>query len=96
MQTLQLLNSTYVMNSSKWLLANASDVYQNSAEGVVSFNITAFDLAGNSLTVNQTQLDSSNLTIDQTNPTLSNLSMIATTITLALATFGDTQTYDGI
>ena len=38
-------------------------VDENSAEGVVSFNITAFDLAGNSLTVNQ-QLNSSNLTID--------------------------------
>ena len=50
-------------------------VDENSAEGVVSFNITAFDLAGNSLTVNQTQLDSSNLTIDQTNPTLSNLTI---------------------
>ena len=29
-----------------------------------SFNITAFDLAGNSLTVNQAQLDSANITID--------------------------------
>ena len=41
------------------MVANASvNVYQNSTEGVASFNITAFDLAGNSLTVNQTQLDS--------------------------------------
>ena len=31
-------------------------VDENSAEDEVSFNITAFDLAGNSLTVNQTQL----------------------------------------
>ena len=33
---------------------------QNSAEGEVLFNITAFDLAGNSFTADQTQLDSSN------------------------------------
>ena len=45
-------------------------VYQDSTEDEVSFNITAFDLAGNSLTVNQTQLNSPNITIDQTNPTL--------------------------
>ena len=55
-----ILNSTYVM-SINGTVANASvNVYQNSTEGVVSFNITAFDLAGNSLTVNQTQLNSSN------------------------------------
>ena len=50
-------------------------VDENSTEGVVSFNITAFDLAGNSLTVNQTHLNSPNITIDQTNPTLSNLTI---------------------
>ena len=64
-------------------------VDENSAEGVVSFNITAFDLAGNSLTVNQTQLDSSNLTIDQTNPTLSNLTIYSNNHNTSLATLGD-------
>ena len=39
---------------------------------LVTFNITAFDLAGNSLTVNQTQLNSSNLTIDESDPLKSN------------------------
>ena len=55
----------------------------------VSFNITAFDLAGNSLTVNQTQLNSSNLTIDQTNPTLSNLTIYSNNHNTSLATLGD-------
>ena len=43
-----ILDSTYVMNVSG-VVANASvNVDQNSAEGEVLFNITAFDLAGNS------------------------------------------------
>ena len=65
-------------------------VDENSAEDEVSFNITAFDLAGNSLTVNQTQLDSSNLTIDQTNPTLSNLTIYSNNHNTSLATLGNT------
>ena len=84
-----ILNSTYVM-SINGTVANASvNVYQNSTEGVVSFNITAFDLAGNSLTVNQTQLNSSNLTIDQTNLTLSNLTIYSNNHNTSLATLGD-------
>ena len=43
-------------------------VLQNSAEGDVSFNITAFDLAGNSFTADHTQLNSSNVTIDHSIP----------------------------
>ena len=65
-----ILDSTYVM-SVNGTVANASvNVYQNSTEDEVLFNITAFDLAGNSLTVNQTHL--SKLTIDQTNYSQSN------------------------
>ena len=66
------------------------NVYQNSTEGVVSFNITAFDLAGNSLTVNQTQLNSPNITIDRVNPTLSNLTIYSNNRNTSLATLGDT------
>ena len=70
-----LLNSTYAMNITGQI-ANASvTVNATHADGQVEFNITAFDLAGNSLTVNQTNLISSNLTIDHTNPTLSNLTI---------------------
>ena len=65
-------------------------VDENSTEGVVSFNITAFDLAGNSLTVNQTQLNSPNITIDQTNPTLSNLTIYSNNHNTSLATLGNT------
>ena len=85
-----ILNSTYVM-SVNGTVANASvNVYQNSAEGVVSFNITAFDLAGNSLTVNQAQLNSPNITIDRVNPTLSNLTIYSNNRNTSLATLGDT------
>ena len=56
-----ILNSTYVMDVNG-TVANASvNVYSNSTEGEVLFNITAFDLAGNNQTVNQTNLTSSNL-----------------------------------
>ena len=41
-------------------VANASVIVdENSAQGEVLFNITAFDLAGNSFTANQTELNSS-------------------------------------
>ena len=64
-----ILGSTYVMNVSG-VVANANvTVDQNSAEGEVLFNITAFDLAGNNFTADQTQLNSSNVTIDTSSPT---------------------------
>ena len=70
-----ILNSTYVMDVNG-TVANASvNVYSNSTEGEVLFNITAFDLAGNNLTATQTNLTSSNITIDHTNPALSNLTI---------------------
>ena len=85
-----ILDSTYVM-SVNGTVANASvNVYQDSTEDEVSFNITAFDLAGNSLTVNQTQLNSPNITIDQTNPTLSNLTIYSNNHNTSLATLGNT------
>ena len=81
---------TYVMIVNGTTASANVTVDENSAEGVVSFNITAFDLAGNSLTVNQTQLNSSNLTIDQTNPTLSNLTIYSNNHNTSLATLGNT------
>ena len=82
---------TYVMIVNGTTASANVTVDENSAEGVVSFNITAFDLAGNSLTVNQTQLNSSNLTIDQTNPTLSNLTIYSNNHNTSLATMGNTH-----
>ena len=85
-----ILNSTYVMDVNG-TVANASvNVYSNSTEGEVLFNITAFDLAGNNQTVNQTNLTSSNLTIDHTNPTLSNLTIYSNNHNTSLATLGNT------
>ena len=58
-----LLNDMYEMNITG-MIANASMMINAShADGKVEFNITAFDLAGNSLTVTQANLNSSNLTI---------------------------------
>ena len=51
-------------------------VNENHTDGQVKFNITAFDLAGNNLTVNQTNLNSSNLTIDKNVPSVTNLDSI--------------------
>ena len=65
-------------------------VNETSPEGDVLFNITAFDLAGNNLTVTQTNLTSSNLTIDRTNPTLSNLTIYSNNHNTSLATLGNT------
>ena len=85
-----ILNSTYVM-SVNGTVANASvNVYENSTEGEVLFNITVFDLAGNNLTVTQTNLTSSNLTIDHTDPTLSNLTIYSNNHNTSLATLGNT------
>ena len=58
------------------VVANASvTVSQDSDEGEVSFNITAFDLAGNSFTTDQTQLNSSNVIIDHSIPGVENLNV---------------------
>ena len=65
---IMLLNDTYEMNITGQI-ANASVMINAShADGKVEFNITAFDLAGNSLTVTQANLNSSNLTIDKNVP----------------------------
>ena len=65
-------------------------VNETSLEGDVLFNITAFDLAGNNLTVTQTNLTSSNLTIDHTDPTLSNLTIYSNNHNTSIATLGNT------
>ena len=56
---------THVMILNNMTASANVTIDENTTEGYVFFNITAFDLAGNSLTVNQTNLNSSNLTIDQ-------------------------------
>ena len=67
-------------------MANASvNVDQNSAQGEVLFNITAFDLAGNSFTANQTELGS-NVIIDTASPMLDNLTIYSNNANASLAT----------
>ena len=81
-----ILGSTYVMNVSG-AVANASvNVYSNSTEGEVLFNITAFDLAGNNFTADQTELDSSNVIIDNESPMLDNLTIYSNNANASLAT----------
>ena len=84
-----LLNSTYAMNITG-MIANASvTVNASHADGQVEFNITAFDLAGHSLTTNQAQLSSPNVTIDHSIPSVSNLSLYSNNSNSSLAKAGD-------
>ena len=86
-----ILGATYTMSTSGMVANTSVTVNSSHADGKVEFNITAFDLAGNSLTVTQTNLNSSNLTIDHTNPTLSNLTIYSNNAhNTSLATLGDT------
>ena len=81
-----ILGSTYVMDVNG-TVANASvNVDENSAQGDVLFNITAFDLAGNSFTANQTELNSSNVIIDNASPMLDNLTIYSNNANASLAT----------
>ena len=84
-----ILGSTYVMNVSG-AVANASvNVDQNSVEGEVLFNITAFDLAGNNLTADQMELDSSNVIIDHSIPSVQYLNVTSNNSNSSLARAGD-------
>ena len=81
--------STYTMSITD-MVANASVIVNAAhADGKVEFNITAFDLAGNSLTVNQTQLDSPNITIDKNVPSVTNLTLYSNNSNSSLARAGD-------
>ena len=72
MQISHFLNATYDEYNRHASSKRKCNVNQLTKDGI-EFNITAFDLAGNSLTVNQTQLDSPNLTIDENVPSVTNL-----------------------
>ena len=84
-----LLDATYTMSITD-TVANASVIVNAThADGKVEFNITAFDLAGNSLTVNQAQLDSPNITIDKNVPSVANLTLYSNNSNSSLARAGD-------
>ena len=83
-----ILGSTYVM-SINGAVANASMIVdENSAQGEVLFNITALDLAGNSFTTNQTELDS-NVIIDTTSPMLADLTIYSNNANASIATINN-------
>ena len=84
-----ILGATYAMSTSG-MLANASvTVDASHTDGQVEFSITAFDLAGNSLTVNQANLNSLDITIDKTAPSVSNLTLYSNNLNSSLAKSGD-------
>ena len=72
-----ILNSTYSMSVNDAVASADVTVSEDSAEGDVSFDITAIDLAGNSFAVDQTQLSLSNVIIDHSIPSVQNLSVIS-------------------
>ena len=87
-----ILGSTYVMNVNGAVASADVTVSEDSAEGDVSFNITAFDLAGNNFTADQTQLNSSNVTIDRSIPGVQNLNVVSNNTDPEFAMAGDTIT----
>ena len=86
-----ILGFTHVMNVNGAVASAEVTVLQDSA-GDVSFNITAFDLAGNNFTANQTQLNSSNVTIDTSSPILENLTIYSDRLNMSLARIGNNVT----
>ena len=86
---IMLLNSTYAMNITGQIAYASMMINASHADGQVKFNITAFDLAGNSLTVTQANLNSSNLTIDKNVPGVINLGLYSNNSDPSLARAGD-------
>ena len=72
--TLQILNTTINMTESNNTAHANISVTQNSTNGLVAFNITAYDSAGNEFNVTQS-IASANVIIDTVNPDSSNLTI---------------------
>ena len=84
-----ILGATYTMSTSG-IVANASvTVDASHADGQVEFSITALDLAGNSLTVTQANLNSLDVTIDKNAPSVTNLTLYSNNSNSSLARAGD-------
>ena len=76
--------------STSGIVANASvTVDASHADGQVEFSITALDLAGNSLTVTQANLNSLDVTIDKNAPSVTNLTLYSNNLNSSLARAGD-------
>ncbi len=87
-----VLGTTYTMNINNDTASANVTVNSTNPEGNVTFNITAFDLAGNTLSANHTNLNSSNVTIDRTNPQLMNLTIYSDNHVPSFATLNDNLT----
>ena len=87
-----ILNSTYPMSVNDAVASADVTVSQDSEEGDVSFNITAFDLAGNNFTADHTQLNSSSVTIDTSSPMLDTLTVYSDRPNMSLARIGNNVT----
>ena len=75
--TLEILNTTINMTESNNTAHANISVTQNSTNGPVAFNITAYDGAGNQFNISQS-IASANVIIDTINPSC-NLTITATT-----------------
>ena len=87
--TLEILGTEINMTESNNIAYANISVLQNSPNGPVAFNITAYDGAGNEFNITQ-DAASANVIIDTTNPTLSNLTIYSNNHNTSLATLGDT------
>ena len=72
--TLEILNTTINMTESNNTAHANITVLQNSTNGPVAFNITAYDGAGNQFNISQS-IASANVIIDTVNPESSNLTI---------------------
>ena len=84
-----ILGATYTMSTSGMVANTSVTVTSSHADGKVEFNITALDLAGNSLAINQTNLNSPDLTIDKNVPSVTNLTLYSNNLNSSLARAGD-------
>ena len=87
-----ILGFTYTMSVNGAVASADVTVLQDSAEGDVSFNITAIDLAGNNFTADQTELNSPNVIIDSSIPGVQNLNVVSDNSNPEFAMAGDTIT----
>ena len=72
--TLQIFGTETSMTESNNTAYTTISVLQNSPNGLATFNITAYDGAGNEFNITQNDA-SANVIIDTANPTLSNLTI---------------------
>ena len=73
--TIEILTNTVNMTVMDDIAKATVTVSQNSSNGPIEFNITAYDKTGNILNVTQDDITSNNTVIDTIDPTLVNLTI---------------------